>query len=84
MPYYDTVKTTYRKESGVMFACHVKRGGYTELVAVGRYDDPGVVTMGGFTDAPVVFDHSAFDERTARSELRNAMRRRARELTKTN
>lgn len=71
MAYYDTTRTHYRTELGVRFACHVKRGGYTEIVCL----DDG-------TDAPMIFDHSAFDTHWCEVELRKMLRRRARQIRK--
>lgn len=68
MAYYDTVSTSYRTELGVRMACYVKRGGWTEIVA-----------LGGYSDMPTVFDHTAFaSDAVGRQELRNALRRHAR------
>jgi len=68
MAYYDDVSSATRTELGITMVCYVKRGGYTEIVASGQ----------GYTDAATVFDHSAFNENTAKRELRNALRRHAR------
>jgi hypothetical protein len=56
----------YRTELGVDMAVYVMRG-WTEIVAVGNY-----------TDISTIFDHTAFSEKPAKSELRNALRRHAR------
>ena len=68
--YYDTLHTYYRNELGVNMVCHVLRGGYTQIHACGPY-----------SDAPSVFDHSAFSGKYVKSELRNALRRHARLVT---
>lgn len=64
---YDTLNSYYRNELGVKMVCHVKRGGWTEIVA-----------LGGYTDRPSIFDHTAFSGRNLELELRNALRRHAR------
>lgn len=63
--YYDDIARVERRELGVDMVCYTKRGGYTEIVAIGPY-----------TDAASIFDHSANHD-VAR-ELRNALRRHAR------
>ena len=70
--YYDTVKSFTRQELGVKLFCHIKRGGYTEIQAGSPY-----------SDAPSVFDNSAFEGKTLRSEFRNALRRHARKVKTT-
>lgn len=66
--YYDTVRTYYRTELGVRMACYVKRGGYTEIVA-----------LGGYSDASTVWDHTCFaTERETERDRRNVLRQHAR------
>lgn len=68
MPYYTTVRSFHRREFGVDLVCHVKQGGYTEIVA-----------LGPFTDRASVYDNDAFgDGPTGRREFRNQLRRHAR------
>lgn len=57
----------YRNELGVKMAVYKNRY-WTEIVAVD----------GGYTDMVSVFDHTAFSEKVAKRELRNALRRHAR------
>ena len=59
--------TTQHIADGVEMLVH-RRAGWTEIVA----------TNGPWTDAPAIFDHTAFAPADARRELRNAMRRHAR------
>lgn len=65
--YYDTLRSYRRTELGVEMVCHVKRGGYTEIVATGPYPD-----------WCSIFDHNAFSGATQNRMLRNALRRHAR------
>lgn len=65
MPYYDDLRAYERTELGVRFYCYVKRGGWTETIAV----------TGNSSE---IFDHSAFSSIGQERELRNHLRRQAR------
>jgi hypothetical protein len=66
--YYDTLRSYYRTELGVRMVLHVKRGGYTEIVATG-----------GYSDAATVWDHTVYaSDRERERDLRNWLRRHAR------
>ena len=62
-----------RRALDVDMVCHRDARGWTEIVA-----------LGGYTDRASIFDHSAFDVATARTELRNALRRHARTVKALN
>lgn len=58
--------STPRRALGVDMIVH-RYAQWSEIVATGPY-----------TDRALIFDHTAFDDRTARQELRYALRRHAR------
>lgn len=71
MAYYNDVRSYPRTELGVPMMCHVKQGGYTEIVA-----------RSPFPDYASIFDHSTFSGQDQERELRKVLRRHARQVKK--
>lgn len=65
---FDDVKSFRRRELGVDMICHVKRGGWIEIVATST-------PRGRLTDAPSVYDSGGG---LYMRDFRNALRRHAR------